>query len=181
MTAVDTLIEKMGTAVVAAVEAQTDAFRRVANDSGIFRRIADLDAAVAAYDEAQDLLRQALEEERIVAETVDQATSAAEWDIAGRIVVEGSKRFILTGVRTDDGDEVRRQVTAEEAKQWVAGEAGRQPEVELAARQLVQAKHVTAGRRDQLALADKRIGASKAQLAAATAVLQALTHTIQGA
>ncbi len=146
---------------------------QVADKAGLHSTPATLDAAILAYEAAQKAHRVAKAAWDEAKAVHDDALAMTEYDLGSSIVKEASKTFIVTG---DD----RRQVTADEAKDWVKREAAKDPEVITAAKALRAAETHKDETVDGLALADRRISAAKHNVDAAIALARLLTTTFEG-
>lgn len=175
MTAVDTeLIQRIEEQVAQAYRVRNDQVRAALNEAGIRRARGVLADAPDILANALGNLRDAQDRERRAREALDAATVAAEWDLDSRFVVEGNKTWL---VDHDDGS--RRAMTADERKTWKQAEVRKQPEVATAAAALRAAEQEVAARRDDVTLAEKRLGVARADLEAAVAELNALALTLK--
>lgn len=144
----------------------------VAERAGLHRCSASLDAAVLEYQQALTAKREA-EAVAVTAQAdYDDAVAIAEMTVARLIVRESNKTYI------PDGDS-RRQVTADEAKTWVAREVSTDDDVRAAASQLRAAQTSLEEAKDRIAVAERRIQANKHATDAAVALTNLLAVAFQ--
>lgn len=124
----------------------------VAEKVGLTAMPAVLESAVKDYDTALAAKRQ---HDAIVGEAqaaYDDAAALAELDLARQVRREGNKTFV------PDGDS-ERQVTADEAKQWVARQVAADVEVAKHARNVAAERVAAEEARDRVKVAEVRISA----------------------
>lgn len=138
----------------------------VADRAGLHRVSSNLEAALKEYETA-------LDHKRAVKATVDQAEAdyadaagLAELIAARQVTREGNKTF----VPDPESEGGRRQVTADEAKQWIARAVAADPEVAAAARQMGATKVALEEATDRIAVAERRIQTTKHATDAAVAL-----------
>lgn len=143
------------------------------------RCVADVQEARSALDDATSHLgdsmtvRRACDAvERNMREVVEQAEREARREISKCIRVEGTKSFIV-----DQADGTEHQVSAPERDRWLDDSVRIAPEVVDARRALREAEEDRVRGSDGLVLAERQYSAAKADLAAAVAVLNAITGT----
>lgn len=190
--------------------------RGLFNECGIARRTSDLDAAIRALHDGPDLVanaREALlgaqERERLARERYEAAVIEAEWKLDGKFVSEGNRTYLVVWHTADscdkptadakgwefitdaaDGEgawQERRQMTADERRQWVRRTAAESRDVLPLASDLRGAEHAVAMCRVDVERAEDRWGAaryaldaSRTQLAAAATQLDCLAHAARG-
>ena len=144
----------------------------VAERAGLHRCSAGLDAAILEYQQALEAKREA---EAVVGQAqaqYDDAAAIAEMTVSRNVTRESNKTFI------PDGDD-RRQVTADEAKTWVAREVAADDDVRDAASQLRAAQTSLEEAKDRIAVAERRIQANKHATDAAVALTNLLAVAFQ--
>lgn len=129
----------------------------VADRAGLHRCAASLDAAVIEYQTALTAKREAEAETASAQADYDDAAAIAEMTVARNVARESNKTFIPDPEAADG----RRQVTADEAKTWVAREVAADDDVRAALSQLRAAQTRLEEARDRIACADRRISAAK--------------------
>jgi hypothetical protein len=189
--------EELGEAVSAALSRNQQqvllGLRGFANEAGVAPARAAMFEALASIDECQKAVRVQQDAEKAARAAAADAVVEAEWEIRDRRVVkEGSKTFWVTDddetemVEGDDGTaapqptdrKIRKQLTADEARDRLALEVRKHHAVREAEEALRAAEEATAAARDRLALAERRFSACKADVNAATAQLTALANTL---
>lgn len=174
-----------------------DLCRSLLNEAGLPKARQVLRDGLGWLAAKQRDLRVAQEEERDAKAALDAALVASEWELDGWFVAEGNKTFLVTaacndpaaheaGVDSTLGIEghtcvpERKAMTADERAKWKATEARKTPEVAAAAARLRSAEHDVAGCRDALVIAEKSLGAARADLDGAIAHLSALVTALPG-
>lgn len=144
----------------------------VADRAGLHRCTANLEAAILEYQNALTAKREA--EAVLIAAQADHddAAAIAEMTVARQVTRESNKTFIPDA----DG---RRQVTADEAKTWVAREVAADDDVRAAISQLRAAQTSVEEARDRIAVAERRIQAIKHATDAAVALTNLLAVAFQ--
>lgn len=187
------LSEVVAAQITRAQRVVLDAARAIGNEVGIGAARRALTDTLTDIKAAQEQVRAATDERKAAVEQLEQAQRqerlAVEFD---RIVKEGNKTFWVTdddetvmeefpdGARpAPTGRKVRRQVTADQARDLAEAEADRHL---VAYRQQVEeCEQELAAARDHLAFCEKRFQAARSDLSAATTQLQvlalALPHT----
>lgn len=157
-----------------------DAARAAMNEVGIGAARRSLADALAAYTAAQTNLRTAQAAESLAKSIHDDALRDAEWeaDDPARFVVEGNKTYLVLDVPNDSGEMPRRQVTAEQRREWVRTQAVKSSTVIDAAHALAIATEDTAMARDAITFAERRLQAARHDLDAAAVQLAALTAAL---
>jgi exonuclease VII small subunit len=143
---------------------------QVADRAGLHRCAASLDAAVLEYQQALTAKREAEAETASAQADYDDAAAIAEMTVARQIVRESNKTFIPDPESADG----RRQVTADEAKTWVAREVAADDDVRAALSHLRSVQTRLEEARDRIATADRRISAAKHGSDAAVALTNLL-------
>lgn len=161
-------------------------------------KVAELRKAVADAPDivanARERLLAAQDRERQARESYETALAEAEWALDGRFVAESNKTFLVTWHRPDevsgedeakargwtlvanggqDAWQERRQMTADERRQWVARTASQAREVAPLASGLRQAEHAVALARIEVDTAENRWQGTRAALTAAIADVEA--------
>lgn len=152
--------------------------RKALNESGISAARARLTEYLNDLPAAQDAVRAAQEGVRLARLALDQATAEAEWELDSRFISEGNKTFLLINEARDD--EERRQMTADERKEWKKNESRHTPGVQQAMNVFDAAESDLGAARDLLAWHDKAFSAAKADLNASVAIVQTIAITLQG-
>lgn len=194
-----TNLAELGDRITAEVREATrmpalDAMRAVLNEAGIRRARIALAEAPDRLAEAQASYREAQASDIAARENYQQALIESEWDLDGRFLSEGNKTYLRIPCGDCLGDgrvaeekcagcdgigSTRKQMTADERKAWKAGEAARDPGVVEAAKHLRRAEEASAGARDAVSVAEKRLSAAKYEVQAAIAELNALSVGLQ--
>lgn len=105
-------------------------------------------------------------------EHLEQAATEARREISKCVRVEGTKSFIV-----DQGDGTEHQVSAPERDKWIEDSIRIAPEVVDARRALREAEDDRTRALDAVDVGQRTYSAAKADLAAAVAVLHAITGT----
>lgn len=167
-----------------------DLVRAALNESGIRRARSAMVDSPDVLANAQETLRSCQAGEAAAKEAYDAALAEASWVLDGAITREGNKSFINPYMVTPDGHielygpaalgpkGEPRQVTADQAKAWVAAEAAKQPAVAKAAAALSGAAAETSAARDSVEVARLRCSVARHDCDAAVAELEALTVAI---
>lgn len=168
------------------------AVHAVIKEAGIRSARKAITYALVGIEEAQTAYRCAQAVEAVTKEARDGALLEAEWDIDSQLHTDGNKRYRWvvcecvdmtggpsSGPTTDcpvcsGAGKVRKFMLADDVKAWKAAESARVPAVVTLTDSLVRAQEDTAAARDSINVAEKRFSASKADLQAAIAELQAL-------
>jgi hypothetical protein len=163
------------------------------NEAGIVRSRKNLSDALDKFSNEQITVRAKQELERTAKDAYETAIAEAEWELDSRFVVEGNKTLLITDedelvdqadeetgeiTPVPSGKKVRKAMTADERSKWKSLEARKHSAVKAAYSVLRRAEAETATARDALALADKRISACRADVEAATAVVNVFAHAI---
>lgn len=143
---------------------------QVAERAGLHRCSAALDAAILDYQQALTAKREAEAVVGGVQAEYDDAVALAEMTVARQVTKEGNKTFIPDPT----GEGGRRQVTADDAKTWVAREVAADQDVRAAASDLRAAQTALEEARDRIAVAERRIQAHKYATDAAVALTNLL-------
>lgn len=190
--------------------------RGLMNEVGIQKRTSELDAAVRALYDGPDLVKNARESlvaaqerERQARESYEAAVIEAEWNLDGKFVSEGNKTYLVVWHTADSCDRAtaeakgwefipdaadgegawqeRRQMTADERRQWVKRTAAEARNVLPLASDLRGAEHAVAMAKVDVERAEDRwhaaryaLDASRTQLAAAATQLECLAHATRG-
>lgn len=149
-----------------------DAARAAANEAGLGRSRANLEAAAKRYEDTLPPYRDAQAAERRTKEQLDAALAEAEWTLNARLVKKSNKTY-LPG---EDGEE--RQLSADEVKAWKATEANRLEDVQQARAAHHEAVRAREDRADDVALAERYFTAARLEVEASIAQLQALTTAL---
>lgn len=148
--------------------ARLNGLYKVAEKVGLAAMPAVLEAAVKAYDDALAAKR---EHDAILGEAqaaYDDAAALAEMAEARRVRREGNKTFV------PDGD-AERQVTADEAKQWVARQVAADPDVSRHARNVASERVAAEEARDRVKVAEVRISAVRHSVDANVAIARLMS------
>ena len=163
------------------------------NEAGIVRSRKNLSDALDKFSNEQITVRAKQELERTAKDAYETAMAEAEWELDSRFVVDGNKTYLVTDedemvdtAAAGDGEpklvptgnKVRKAMTADERSKWKSLAARKHSAVKAAYSALRKAEAETATARDALALADKRISACRADVEAATAVVNVFAHAI---
>lgn len=157
----------------ALVEAR--AWARDIDVAGARRSVA---AALDAHRNAQTAYRQAQGSEAEAENTHASAVGEAEWVLGDHFVSESNKTYLVVFKGDDTEHAVRRQVTADEKRAWIAAEARKQAPVREAEAALRKAKEATATARDELSHAELRVKAAGGDRDAAVAELNLLAAAL---
>lgn len=150
-----------------------DEARAALNEAGMLKARQRLHDALDNIVERQAMVREQQVVVQRLGDLLDQAIAAAEWELDARFVTEGAKTFLV------DGDE-RRQMTADQRKDWKKLEALRQPEVSAAHKAHREAQFDLDACKDAAIVADKAFAAARADLDAAIATVGVLAASIKG-
>lgn len=166
-----------------------DAVRAIANESGIRRARIALAEAPDRLAAAQAAFREAQAVEAAAKEAHTAALVEAEWEVDGDLHKDGNKTYRWVACECDGNvkdcgvcagaGRFRRFMLADEIKTWRSTKAAKAPAVLEAASALRSAEESTAAARDAVALAEKRLSASKYEVQAAIAELNALSTALQ--
>lgn len=146
--------------------------RAALNEAGMHAARRRLDEALAAIEKRQTMLREQRAVVQQTADNLDQALADAEWELDARFVHEGNKWFLV------DGDE-RRQMTADERRDWKAREAAKNPDVDVKRGAHRQAQFDLDACKDAVDFAELAFRAARADLDAAIASVETLTTGIR--
>lgn len=172
-----------------------DAMRALLNESGIRRARVALAEAPDRLATAQTTYREAQAAEALAKEAHAGALLEAEWDLDGRFQTDGNKTYLRITCEGCEGivipgagdkcgacdgiGSTRKQMTADERKAWKASESAKAAGVVTLAAELYRAQENTAAARDAVNVAEKRLSASKYEVQAAIAELNALSIALQ--
>lgn len=196
---VDSLVARIRE-VIQEVTAPPDlsAVHEVIREAGIRNARRALAEAPDRLADAQAAFREAQAREALAKEGYGQALLEAEWELDGRFHTDGNRTYLRVtceacggsgkvavspGVGSDGFDKceacdglgtTRKQMTADERKAYKASEAAKVPAVVEASAHLRRGEMDTAGARDAVLVAEKRLSACRADLEAAVAELNAL-------
>lgn len=154
-----------------------DVVRGWANEVGIRSARHSVNDALDNYRKSQTSYRQAQAAEQEAQDAYDRAVSEAEWLLSDKFIVDGNKTFLIVATK-DDGEVVRKAMTADERRTWIATEARKLPEVREAEVALRKAKEATATTRDEISHAELRIRAAGGDRDAAVAELNLLAAAL---
>ena len=147
----------------------------IADRAGLHRCSANLEAALIAYEEALDAKR-AVDSEVADARTDHEAAvGLAEMAASRHITREGNRTFVPDA----DSDGGRRQVTADEARTWLARHVAEDPDVRDAAAALTAATVRLEERKDRIAVTERRIQIAKYTTDSAVALTDLLSHAFK--
>lgn len=138
-----------------------------------------IDHLQARLRDFPDLLEQTLTHKREADEMVRKATEAlaaartdAEWELDGQFVTEANKSYLVYA--DDNGEQQRKQMTADERRAWKERAGEKVPAVASAKRALLQAEAAQAQARDAVAVMQARGQAMRHELDASVALLETL-------
>lgn len=167
-----------------------DAVRSILNEAGIRRARRSLAEAPDRLAEAQAAYREAQAREAVAKEAHGQALLEAEWAVP--LHKDGNKTYrwvtceCSVGTPENPGEPIpncaicagagqyRKFMLADDVKAWTASEAAKVPTVVEAGAHLRRCEMDTAGARDAVLVAEKRLSACRADLEASVAELNAL-------
>jgi hypothetical protein len=172
--------------------------RAALREAGMYQARAALWTAVEDIAQAQTDVVQWTQMEKQARDGLDQATAQAEWDLDGRFVSEGNKTFLVepcaacggAGYQVEAGDghvdcdacaatgKVRRQMTADDRRQWKQLEARKNAAVRDALALVADAERGVLETKHNLALAERAFSAKKHDLDAAIACVGILAASI---
>lgn len=166
--------------------------RAALREAGMYQARAALQLAVEDIAQAQTDVVDTTQREKQARDALDQAMAEAEWELDGRFVSEGNKVFLVETCQElhDPADDaapcaacggtckVRRQMTADERRQWKQIEARKNPTVHDALARLADAERSVLETKHNLALAERAFSAKKHDLDAAIACVGILAASI---
>lgn len=172
------LVDKADQAVAAAQTHHTfEEARAALTEAGMARSRRRVDDALQAIDVSQAAVRSAHTAVRTERDHFDQAVAEVEWELDAEFVAEGNKTFLV--LNDADGEPVRKQMTADERRDWKTREAAKNPRVRQHRARVLDAEAVLAEARDGLTLAEKQFTAARIDLEAAIATVTTLAASIR--
>lgn len=157
--------------------------RAAINEVGLYKARARVWESIDRITDAQQGVRSHAEQARRLKAELDTAVAEAEWMLDGRLVREGNKTFLVeacTGCEDEScTGQTRRQITADDARDWKAREALKAPPVHRAAEAVRLEEQSLQEARDELVVAEKFNQAARADLDAAIAAVTTLAASIR--
>ena len=177
-TSLEELADKADRAAAALIQRRTfEEARAALNEAGMLRARNLLWDSVDRIAAAQASVRVAADAVRYSKQLLDRTLGEVEWELDAEFVFEGAKAFLV--VNDENGEPVRKSMTADQRKEWKRLEARKTPKVRTCLDALEADEAILAASRDELTVAEKFNQAARADVDAAIATVTTLAASIK--